>query len=148
MYRIKTLAFCYRRWRGRIRRMRRIIYMSPAEARFVILMGGKVITFKRFKHRKNGFPVTIVLSLGKYLKSENFKREVRYGKYFVDFANDVDRIIEIDGWQYHMDVVADFDREIAIKTMRSDAKFLRIPAFRMNLEPARVQQEVLEFMYK
>lgn len=125
--------------------MRRIIYMSPAEARFVILMGGKVLTSKRFKHRKNGFPVTIVLSLGKYLKSENFKREVRYGRFTTDFANDIDRIIEIDSRRWH-DVVADYDRDLYIKDYCPEARILRVTTDDLKRNPKKVKAAVVKFI--
>lgn len=140
------LVFKFRRIRGRVRRLRRLIYMSPAEARFVELMGGKIWRLKYLRSRHTGFPFTIVVSLGQHLKDERFQREVRFGIYWVDFANDVARIIEIDGRPYHMDVVADMEREIYIKNLVSDAKFLRIPAARLYNSPARVQSDVLKFL--
>jgi very-short-patch-repair endonuclease len=140
----------YKKWRWRYRKLKHIVFMSPAEVRFVELMGGKVYTNNRLK--VNGFPFAIVISMGKILRREHFKREVRYGKYFVDFSNDLNRIIEIDGSQYHRDVVADMDREIYIKEMcrridrNREARIMRIPAFRLGLDPQRVQQNTIEFI--
>lgn len=126
--------------------------MSPAEARFVRLMGGKVSTFGRVKDRSTHFPLTMVWSLGKILKSEGFKREVRYGRYFVDFANDLNRIIEIDGSPYHMDVVADMKRDEYIKDLcrkwdiSREAKILRIPAHKIKLDAENTHAKVLKFI--
>lgn len=147
MKQVVKLGYTFRRWRGRVRRVRRLIYMSPAEARFVELMGGRVFTSKRWRSKRTGFPVSVVWSLGKTLEGEQFRREVRFGRYFVDFANDVGRIIEIDGQDYHMDVVADMDREIYIKGVASEARFLRIPAWRLGQDPDRVQRDVMKFIY-
>lgn len=118
--------------------------MSPAEAKFVELMGGRVwrLPIKRWG---SGFPVTIVWSLGPDLKNECFKREVRIGRYFADFANDVGRVIEIDGDPYHMDVVADLEREGYLQ--ERGQKIMRIPASRLWKNPARVRRDVLKFIY-
>lgn len=143
---IKKLAFTFRRWRGRIRRVRRLIYMSPAEARFVQLMGGKVITFEKLKPPGLQFPPVLVWSLGRHLKDEHFKREVRIGKYFVDFGNDVGRVIEIDGDAYHMDVLADLERDGYLQ--ERGQTIMRIPAHRIYRDGNRVQRDVLKFIYR
>lgn len=150
---MKNLAQTYRRWRGRYRRLRRLIFISPAEARFIELMGGKVVVLQRIRDKHTGFPAAVYWNLGKRLKAEGFKREVRYGLYFVDFANDLNRIIEIDGNPYHMDVVADMDRDIYIRELcwkwnrTREARIMRIPAHRLGLDKMKVQQEVLKFIY-
>jgi hypothetical protein len=113
---MQKLTRTIRKWRGRYRRARRLVFISPAEARFIELMGGKVLVWRRIRDKHTGFPMAYYWNLGKRLKAEGFRREVRYGLYFVDFANDLNRIIEIDGNEYHMDVVADMDREIYIRT--------------------------------
>ena len=88
-------------------RYNRILFASPAEVYFIELMGGKCKVINNVRHRKTGFPMVIILSLGKYLKSENYKREVRVGSKYVDFGNDLQRGIEINGRQWHSDVVAE-----------------------------------------
>ncbi len=126
--------------------------MSSAEVRFIQLMGGKVFTIHRIKHPQTRRPLRIVWTLGKTLGRENFKREVRYGVYWVDFANDLNRIIEIDGAAYHQDVVADMDRDIYIRqhcyrnARDREARIMRIPAYKMNLQADIVQQNVLQFI--
>ena len=124
--------------------MRRLFFMSPAEARFIELLGGHVIRIKRIKHPRNGFPLTIYWRMGKILGNEKFKREVRIGKYFVDFCNDLGWIVEIDGRDYHMDVVADLEREGYI-IERGFEHWLRIPAHRLWRDPAQVQRDTLKF---
>lgn len=126
--------------------------MSPAEARFIELMGGKVWTVERIRSKHTGFPLTPYWSLGTRLKAEGFRREVRYGRYFVDFANDLNRIIEVDGNPYHMDVVADMDREIYIKEFcwrwqrNREARIMRIPAHKLWLDKQKLQDDVLKFI--
>lgn len=126
--------------------------MSPAEARFIELMGGKVLSIERIRDRRTGFAMTPYWNLGRRLKAEGFKREVRYGRYFVDFANDLNRIIEIDGSEYHMDVVADMDRDIYIREFcwrwdrRREARIMRIQAHKLWLDKQRLQDDVLKFI--
>ena len=143
----KKLAYIYKKHRGQIRRLKRLVFMSPAEARFVAVMGGAVYTLPFLKSKRTGFPFSIVLTLGRTLRTEKFKREVRFGKYFVDFANDVDRIIEIDGATYHMDVVADFERDQYIRGWHDDVMILRIKAAQLYREPNLVQADVIKFIY-
>ena len=109
-------------------------------------MGGRCTKIVHVKNHKTKFPLVIVWSLGKTLKRQNYKREVRYGRYYVDFANDLNRIIEVDGAAYHMDVIADMDREIDIKGRQPDARFLRVKAYQLYNNSAEVQRKVLTFI--
>lgn len=143
---IKKLGFAFRRWRGRIRRVRRLVFMSPAEARFVEIMGGRCLTIGWLRSRGTGFPVTLVVSLGSILRAEHYHREVRVGKYFIDFGNDVGRGLEIDGREYHTDVVAAFDRDSYLYQHNWIVK--HIPAHKLWNDADSVQREVLEFLYQ
>lgn len=108
-------------------------------------MGGKVLTIGWLRHPKTKFKFAIVLSLGKFLKDEKYKREVRCGRYFIDFGNDVLRGIEVDGAEYHTDIVAAFDRDSYL--YQRSWKVMHIMAVRLWSEPAVVQREVLQFLY-
>lgn len=138
------------RWQNVYRRYKRLVFPSPAEMRLIELMGGKVLRVNFIKEPRNKFPMTIVLNRGHLFRREKIKREVGYGSYWVDFANDINRIIEVDGSEYHMDVVADFDREVAIKELcrrrKMDARILRIRPFEMYQNPNLIQQKVLGFL--
>jgi very-short-patch-repair endonuclease len=136
----------YYRNRAKWGRRRRMIFPSPLELEFVELMGGKVWRSKRIRDRKRNFPLAIILSMGPVLGGENMKREVRYGRYFVDFSNDVNRVIEIDGAQYHMDVVADMDREIYLTSKPYNCRILRIKTYEIRNQPDRVQQKTMKFL--
>lgn len=120
--------------------------MSSAEARFVELMGGHIYRLRFIKHPRTGFPLTVYWRMGKVLGHEKFKREVRIGKYFVDFGNDIGWVIEVDGKQWHMDILADLAREGYIME-RGFEHWLRVPAHRLWREPSRVQRDVLKFLY-
>jgi very-short-patch-repair endonuclease len=106
-------------------------------------MGGKVWQSKFIKW-PGGFPLAIVLSKGKFLREEKVRREVRVGKYFLDFGNDLYYGLEVDGAAYHQDVVAAFDRDSYLY-MRG-WKVLHIPAIWLWNNPNKVQQQVLGFL--
>lgn len=149
-----TIYFRLLRWQNVWRRHMRYIFPSPAELRLIELMGGRVFKVKWLRQPRTGFCLAIVLNMGKLFNKERVRREVGYGRYWVDFANDLNRIIEVDGNAYHMDVVADFDREIAIKEMcrklpnpaAREARILRIKADELWRNPNKVQQKVLGFL--
>lgn len=109
-------------------------------------MGGRVIRFEFIKHRKTHFPLAFVISMGKVFKAEQFKREVRVGKYYIDFGNDICWGIEVDGKQWHRDVVKEFDRDSFFYTRGWRIK--HIPAVQLWNQPDLVQREVLQFLYK
>lgn len=138
------------RWQNVSRRYRRLIFPSPAEMRLIELMGGKVLRIKWLQDPHTKFPLAIVINRGQLFRREKIRREAGYGRYWVDFANDLNRIIEVDGSPYHMDVVADFDREVYIKErcwqQKMEARFLRIRADELYRNPNRVQQNVLDFL--
>ncbi len=113
--------------------------------RFIEIMGGRVMRFEKIRSRKTGFPLSIVISMGRFLKDERFKREVRAGKYFVDFGNDILYAFEIDGKYWHMDVVAQFERDSYL--YQRGWRIMRIEAVRIYNNPDAVKREVLKFLY-
>lgn len=150
-----TLYYRLLRWQNVYRRYVRYIFPSPAELRLIELMGGKVFRVRWLRQQRTGFCFAIVLNMGRIFNKEKVRREVGYGRYWVDFANDLNRIIEVDGDAYHMDVVADFDRELFIKEYckrtpnpaAREARILRIKASELYRNPNNVQQKVLGFLY-
>jgi very-short-patch-repair endonuclease len=114
------------------------------------LMGARLLTLGWLKSTATGFPFTFMWRRGKILRHAKLKREVRIGKCYVDFANDINWIIEIDGSPWHQDVVADFDREVYLREFlrrqKQDLRILRIPAPRLWHDSARVQRDVLKFL--
>ena len=105
---LKKLVAKYYRLRSRYYRDSRIVFPSPAELEFIRIMGGRVLTFNFMKHYKTGFPLAFVVSMGKVLRREQVKREVRVGSKWCDFGNDIRRAIEIDGEAYHNDIVEQY----------------------------------------
>ena len=107
---VSAIASKYYRARGLWNKRRRLLFPSPAEVEFVRIMGGWAITIDLFKDIHTGFPLTI-MGLGKFLNGEGMRREVRVGRYYADFGNDIMRAIEVDGRQWHTDVVKDMERD-------------------------------------
>ncbi|HMT18532.1 MAG TPA: DUF559 domain-containing protein [Candidatus Saccharibacteria bacterium] len=141
----KLIQFYYRK-RASWYRWNRILFPSPAEVRFVQLMGGKYWQVSWLKHRRTKLPFTIFYSYGKILSEECFGRERRVGKYFVDFGNDLSMGIEIDGRQWHRDIVAEMDREIYFNVR--GWRVIHIEAVHLWNRPNEVQQRVLKFLYR
>lgn len=140
----RTLIDVYLRWRSKYWRLHRLLFPSPAELKLIVLMGGKVLTFKWLKSTKTGFPFALVISRGRLFRHERVRREVRCGRYYIDFGNDIGRCIEVDGTAFHLDVVADYDREIYM-TQRG-WRLLRIKAPRIWNDPDRLQAEIVNFL--
>jgi hypothetical protein len=140
-------------------RWNRLLFPSAAEARFIEIMGGKMITIWAIKHPETKQPFRIVLSLGRALEREKFGREIDSGKYWLDFGNDILWAIEIDGAKYHRDIVREQDKhdylvEYCHKKCKKPCykhsnmgwRLKHIQAVRLWLEPANVQSEVLRFL--
>lgn len=90
--------------------------------------------------------MAIVLSMG-YLKRELLHREVREGRFYLDFATRdaaYRKAIEIDGSQWHMDVLKDQERDEYLRARGWEIK--RIPARRVFREPRVVYVEVCRFL--
>lgn len=149
----------YYKLRASYYRMNRMLFPSPAELKLIEIMGGKVIRIKFIKHHETGFKLAFVLSMGKILKAQKFEREVKAGKCWIDFGNDIQWGIEVDGKQWHRNVVKEFERAEYLsgfcdrKCQKKCQKHLNvgwrikhIDAVRLYNEPAKVQAELLKFL--
>ena len=137
----------------------RLLFPSPAEVRFIKIMGGKIITIPFILNPETKQPLRFVLDLGRALRNEKFGREIQAGRYWLDFGNDILWAIEIDGKKYHRDIVREQDRDDYLmgfchkrckdpcyKHSNMGYRVKHIPAVRLWLEPAVVQSEVLRFL--
>lgn len=104
------------------------------------------MTVRFIRHPGTGFPLRVVLSMGRLFKNEQVEREVRVGKYWVDFGNDIQRGIEVDGAAYHRDVIAEAER--AKYFAARGWIVLRITARQIVENPAGVRRAVQEFLTK
>lgn len=121
-----------------------MLYPSPAELAFIRLMGGRTIEFRRIRNRRTGFRLAIVVSMGKTLRRERVKREVRVGRCFVDFGNDIGRAIEVDGNKWHTDVVHEMERDNYLAQFGWRVLHVRAPD--IVRDPAKTRQVVHEFL--
>lgn len=137
----------WRKIRARWWRLNRLFFPSPAELRFISIMGGKYWQVDKIKHWRTHFSFAIVWSLGRVLSDEQFGREVfAAGRYFVDFGNDVGMAIEVDGHHYHLDVVREFERDSYL--YQHNWRVIHIQAVKLWNDPAGVQRRVLQFIYR
>src|SRR5260221_1167016 len=129
------------------RRLHRLLFVSPAEVRFVQVMGGKSLTLPFIKSRKTGSPLTF-LRLGKVLKRELIEREVQVGKrhYCIDFGTrnaSYKKGIDITS-SYHTDVLADQERNDYLRARGWDVMYIK--AARIQRDPVGVLRKVLKFL--
>lgn len=110
-------------------------------------MGGKVYTNERIRHPQSGFPFAIVISLGTILRREKIRREVRAGKCSIDFGctnKYYKKGIEIDGRNWHQDVVKELERDEYVKQF--GWQLLHIQAAELWRNPAKVQRRVIAYL--
>lgn len=103
-----------------------------------------MLTFKFVRSTKYHFSLTLVLSIGRALAAEKFEREVRVGKCFVDFGNDIGRGIEIDGYSHHMDILAEQDRDDYL--YEHGFTVMHIQARHIYSQPDAVRARVLSYL--
>lgn len=143
----EILARKFYRTRSRYWRDNRMLFPSPAEVEFIKIMGGKTLTLGWLKSPKTGFPLTFILTMGASLKAENVKREVRVGKYWLDFGSVTpyyNKGIEVDGAPYHTDIVIQQERDDYFR--ERGWQVLHIPARHIYNNPDKVQDQVLKFL--
>lgn len=124
-----------------------MLYISPAEVQFLRIMDARVITADIMRSPRTGFPLTIVLSMGKVLKAENVQREVRAGARFIDFgvvSPYGNRGLEIDGAAYHRNVLHEQERDEYCA--RFGWTLLHIPAEELYRTPNLVHDRVIRFL--
>ena len=120
--------------RSQLYRAKRLIFASPAEMKFIEIMGGRVI-----KLPLNSY---YVLWCGWTLARHFIQREKRYGRVWCDFGNRT-HVIEIDGAAYHNPVV---DRQRDEYLDRIGVDVLRIDATDIYNRPEWVRNEVRAFL--
>jgi very-short-patch-repair endonuclease len=84
-------------------------YTSPDEIRLEQILGGTTITFGRFRDKQTGYPLSFVMTRGRLLRSERFRRAVLDDKGVL--ANDVRMAIGIRGPEYEHDVLNAMERD-------------------------------------
>jgi hypothetical protein len=146
MNRIKRLYYRARRFINVARRNRRMVFPSPAEVNFVRLFGGRVLVVPFLKDPRTGFPAAVFVSMGWFLRQEHIRREVPVGSKWIDFGNDIKRGIEIDGAEYHRDIVKEQDRKEYLEAR--GWVVLHIPGTHIKRYPQKVVDDVVAFLIK
>lgn len=111
------------------------------------IMGGKTIVIDLFRRPRTGFPLTIVLSMGKVFKDEMVQREVRVGAYYADYAVSTPyyrKAIECDGERWHSDVVKEQQRDEYLA--RYGFSVLHLTADDLFHHPNEVHKRVLKYL--
>lgn len=112
-------------------------------------MRGRAWQVKWIKHSRTGFPLTF-LWRGRLLKNELVDREVWADdrrRYCLDFATpraSYRKAVEIDGMNWHQDIVREQQRDEALNAM--GWQVLHVPARKVFREPRIVYMDVLKFL--
>lgn len=143
------LLYKYRKTRSAWRRFVRLHFASPAELRFVELFGGRVWRVGWLRNPRTGF-CFVYYNIGPFLKREFIEREVRVGPgVFVDFGAKTryyKKAIEILGWQWHQDVLAEQSRHDYLTSMGWEVIY--IEARQLWRDPESVKRKVSHFLSK
>ena len=107
-------------------------------------MGGHCLRIPFIKDPRTGFCLSYIITMGKYLNTELVKREVRVGKLWVDFGNDICRGIEIDGQEYHGDIIKQQERDDYFNDF--GWQVLHIKAIDLWQQPEKTKHKVIAFL--
>ena len=118
------------------------LYPEPAEVRLLELCGGVTLTIGRIK--RNGKPLTFILSEGRLLKSENFKR-LAYDNRATIYMNDISQALVIRGNDYDRNIV--YYQELEDKLLGQGLRVQFIPQSWIDQNPLRALNSIKSFMY-
>lgn len=142
---IQKIQSKFYRTRSKYWRDNRYLFPSPAEIKFIRMMGGRVFVMRHIRHHQTGYPAALVLSLGKVLKRHGFEREIRAGKYWIDFGSPERKVgIEVDGLAYHLDIVLEQQRDDYLEDL--GWRVLHVEARKIFRRDAKTMQRVLDFL--
>lgn len=117
-------------------------FHDAAEIRLLEILGGSTLTIGRLRH--DGRTFTLILSRGKLLKSEHFKR-VALDNRTTLFMNDINQAIMIQGDDYQYDVLKYQEQEEALAERGIRVRY--IPQRWLERNPLKALQAVQRFVY-
>ena len=92
----------------------------------------------------SGCQLVVWYDLGKTLKQWHMEREFKVGRHFVDFGNG-QKALEVDGRLWHMNVIADAERDTYLKARGVDVLHIKAEELK---NPFRVRAKVIKFLAK
>lgn len=116
-------------------------YPRPAEVKLIQVLGGKTLTIPTIRSQQTGLPMTIVLSRGKILRREHFKRT---GDTLILFSNDLKWALALQGREYERDVVAAYERDEELINSGWRIKYIR--AYDLWHNPVELRKNLLQFL--
>jgi hypothetical protein len=117
------------------------MFPDPLETRLIQIRGGTTLTIGTL--RREGRPFTVVISNGRLLRSERFRRSVIDDQGML--ANDLKWAIKLQGPEYERDVVAAYERDEAMAEAGWIVK--TIPVRWLYENPNKVRTSVRQFIY-
>lgn len=125
-----------------IRRRYLDCFIDPAEVRLLTILGGAVLTIGKLK--RDGRPFSLVLSQGKLLRSEKFKR-IALDNQTVLYMNDINNAIMIQMEDQRLDIVK--EQELADRLIEADIRVRYIPQRWLESNPVQALKSVQQFIY-
>lgn len=127
--------------RARLTRAYLSLYPKATEIKLIEIMGGKTLTLDFIVSRKNGRPLTLILSRGSTLRREHFRRT---GDSLILFSNDLKWALALQGRDYERDVVAAYERDTELRA--EGWHIMYIPVNWLRDDPAKVRHAVTGFL--
>lgn len=91
--------------------------MSPAEVRLLHALGGTTVTVGWLRDTETRVPVTLVVSRGRLLRREGFKRHVPVGSAVLTFANKHGLAIALRGTTYEHDILTFMEQDEHLQSL-------------------------------
>lgn len=117
-------------------------FPDAAEVRLLEVLGGTTLTIGAIQ--RGGRTCTLILSKGRLLRSERFRR-VAADSRMVLWMNDVGQILAVQGRDYEHDIVKYFEADEALKQQGFRVQWL--PELWLEKMPTRALRAVQNFVY-
>lgn len=118
------------------------LFPHPAEVRLLEVLGGITVTIGRIQ--RGGRPLTFILSEGKLLKSEHFRRVAADNK-TVLYMNDVQHVLAIRADDFKRDVIGEFEADEALR--EQGYRIRSIPESLIINNPRQAKLSIQKFIF-
>lgn len=130
------------RIRSAIQKAWKSCFPRPVETRLINVLGGTTLTLGWLRDKATGHQFTLILSRGKLLRSERFRRAALTPGGIL--ANDIKWAIAVQGPEYEHDVVAAYEQDEKLAAAGWRLWYVRAADVWQN--PGRVKKDVLQFL--